>query len=69
MSTTKEQMIIALKQLNNAVQEINKLWESDVNLDELTEHGKKYPFNDSFDEVVLQVAEWVDLTVEELAKK
>lgn len=63
----KTKMIDALKQLDNAMQKISELWETDVNLDELTDHGKKYPFKCSFDEVSASVSEWVSDTIEEIA--
>ena len=63
---SKQQMVEALQKLSAAMNEVNELWGEKLNLDEWTEHGKKYPFIQSFDEVSAEVGNWVDHAVDEI---
>lgn len=65
----KQETINALNNLKESFKLLNEVWDnSDKIILNDTESISQYPFEKSFDEVYLDVCNWVDETTEELGK-
>lgn len=59
MAVTNKEIVEAMTALSHAMHNLTCLW-SDVTDEQDKALGTKYPFDESFDEIVCDVAEWAE---------